>query len=221
MAIIPAAVSQFAPAPASLYRRPPPSIGSRASPLAPISGRRLRRQGRSRLLIGRRRGDAGFALVIGPAGDLGLRIGNQLFATGKALRARQWYAIEARYDAGTGLVEVTQTPLGSFARDDSAGQVSGRAHPANAPADCLPGHGRGLQRQDRGTAPRRSRPRHGGAMGFLQGISAAPAIVDLSGNGLHGETVNLPTRGMIGAGLERPGLPLARAARSLRRHSFP
>ena len=48
--------------------------------------------GEEQILIGRRRGDAGFALVIGPAGDLALRLGNQLFATGKALRPRQWYA---------------------------------------------------------------------------------------------------------------------------------
>ena len=77
------------PAPA-LDRLESFTLGANIWPTTPEAGE-------EQILIGRRRGDAGFALVIGPAGDLGLRIGNQLFATGKALRARQWYAAEARY----------------------------------------------------------------------------------------------------------------------------
>ena len=54
------------------------------------------------------------------------------------------------------------------------GPVSGRAHPANAHRRFPPGHGRRLQRQVRGPSPRRSRPRHGGAMGFLKGYRLRP-----------------------------------------------
>src|SRR5581483_8189414 len=71
------------------------------------------------VILSRRRGDAGFALVIGPGGDLALRMGNQFFGTGIPLRSRQWYAAEASYDAATGVVEVAQTPLAGYPRDDS------------------------------------------------------------------------------------------------------
>src|SRR5262249_13115114 len=47
-------------------------------------------------LIGRHdSGNFGFALVIGPAGDLAFRIGSVVIATGKPLRSRQWYRAEA------------------------------------------------------------------------------------------------------------------------------
>ena len=150
------------------------------------------------LILGRRRGDSGFALVIGPGGDLALRLGNQLFATGTPLRARQWYAAEARYDAGTGAVEVRQTVLAGLARDDSSARGTGRARPANAPADCSLLMGEGYNGKIE--APRLLDPTRGivGQWDFSHGIGTT-RVVDLSGNGLHGETVNLPTRGMTGA----------------------
>jgi N,N-dimethylformamidase len=178
------------PAPA-LDRLESFTLGANIWPTTPAAGE-------EQILIGRRRGDAGFALVIGPAGDLALRLGNQLFATGKALRLRQWYAAEARYDAATGLVEVTQTPLVGLARDDSAGQASGRAHPANAPADASLVMGEGYNGKIE--APRLVDLARGmvGQWDFSRDIGGT-RIVDLSGNGLHGETVNLPARGMTGA----------------------
>jgi N,N-dimethylformamidase len=150
------------------------------------------------VILARRRGDAGFALVIGPAGDLALRIGGQIFGTGKRLRSRQWYAAEASYDAGTGTVEVIQTPLAAHARDDSAGRGGGRARPANAPADASLIMGEGYNGKIE--APRLIDPSRGilGQWDFSIGIPTT-RIHDLSGNGLHGETVNLPTRGMTGA----------------------
>jgi len=154
--------------------------------------------GTEQILIGRRRGDAGFALVIGPAGDLVLRLGEQLFATGTPLHARQWYAAEARYDAGTGRVEISQSPLDGFARESSAARTTGQAHPANAPADASLVMGEGYNGKIE--APRLMDPDRGivGQWDFSQGIGGTH-VVDLSGNGLHGETVNLPARGMIGA----------------------
>jgi N,N-dimethylformamidase len=149
------------------------------------------------LLMGRHRGDAGYALVIGPAGDLALRLGGQIFGTGQPLQTRQWYAAEARYDAITGTVEVAQTPLDRYARDAGA-VVSGRARPANPPADCSFRIGEGYNGKIE--APRLADPNRGvvGQWDFSHDISGT-RIVDLSGNGLNGETVNLPTRGVTGA----------------------
>jgi N,N-dimethylformamidase len=149
------------------------------------------------LLIGRHRGGAGYALVIGPAGDLALRLGGQLFGTGQPLGSRQWYRVEGRYNAVTGMVEVVQIPLGRYARDRDA-RRSGRARPANAPADCALRIGEGFN--GKVEAPRLVDPGRGvvGQWDFSQEIGGT-RIIDLSGNGLHGEAVNLPTRGMTGA----------------------
>jgi N,N-dimethylformamidase len=151
------------------------------------------------VLIGRSEGAAGFALLIGPAGDLAIRIGGSLIGTGVPLRSRQWYGIEARYEAATGRVELSQMPLVALARDDSAGRATGSARmiapPAAAPLVMGEGYNGKIE------APRISDPDHGlvAAWDFSQGIGTT-RIVDLSANSLHGETVNLPTRGMIGAG---------------------
>ena len=199
MATTRAAISRFAPAPASLCLPAPAldqlesfTLGANIWPTTPEAGE-------EQMLIGRRRGDAGFALVIGRPAIWRCRIGNQLFATGKALRPRQWYAAEARYDAGTGLVEVTQTPLGGFARDDSAGQVERPCPSGQCARRCLAGHGRGLQRQDRGACASSISPAAWWGNGISPRISAAPASSICRATALHGETVNLPTRGMTGA----------------------
>ena len=151
------------------------------------------------LLIGRRDGNTGFALIIGPAGDLALRIGNMLVATGKPLRSRQWYHAEARYDSASGKVELSQTPVARLARDDSAGQAHGSARMTAPPAATPLIIGQGYNGKIE--APRIADPAKGliGAWDFSEGIGTT-RIVDCSPHGLHGETVNLPTRGMIGAG---------------------
>src|ERR1043166_5558924 len=92
---------------------------------------------RDQLLIGRRDGKNGFALVIGPAGDLALHIGDTVISTGKTLRSRQWYRIEARYDAKTGAVALSQTPLTRMARDGSAATAKGKAR-MTAPSAATP-----------------------------------------------------------------------------------
>ncbi len=154
--------------------------------------------GEEQLLIGRHDGKAGFALAIGPAGDLVLRIDGGSIATGKPLRRRQWYRCEARYDAATGEVSLAQLPLERFARDDSAASAAGKAR-LTPPAPATP------LIIGRGYNGKIEAPRLAGEKGpiacwdFAEGI-ATTRIADRSANALHGETVNLPTRGMTGAG---------------------
>jgi N,N-dimethylformamidase len=151
------------------------------------------------LLIGRRDGDGGFALVIGTSGDLALRVGESLVATGKALRKRQWYRIEARYDSASGTVTLSQTPLALIARDDSAASAAGKARMTAPPPATPLIIGRGYNGKIE--APRLSDPARGliAAWDFAEGIGTTQ-ITDRSPNALHGETVNLPARGMVGAG---------------------
>src|SRR5262249_4456607 len=148
-------------------------------------------------LIGRHdSGNFGFALVIGPAGDLAFRIGSVVIATGKPLRSRQWYRAEARYDAESSSISVTQTPLQSFARDDSAASASGSARMLPCPSVWPLFIGRGYNGKIEA-------PRITDAKGvvaswdFAEGIGTTQ-VTDRSLNALHGETVNLPARGMIG-----------------------
>jgi N,N-dimethylformamidase len=151
------------------------------------------------LLVGRRQGASGFALVIGPAGDLALRLGEHIIGTGKALRPHQWYAVVARYDAASGTVEVEQTSLAGLARDESSGRSRGSARLVSPPVDCPLIIGEGYNGKIE--APQLVDPAGGiiGQWDFSQGISTTQ-VADLSGNSLHGETINLPTRGMTGAG---------------------
>jgi N,N-dimethylformamidase len=154
--------------------------------------------GTEQCLIGRRGGDAGFALLIAPEGDLAVRIGGALVRTGRPLNPRQWYATEAQFDARSGQVMVSQRPLGELARDHSAGEDTGLARPSPAPANAPLIMGEGYNGKIE--APRLSDidGRIIGQWDFSQGIGTT-RITDISGNGLHGETFNLPTRGMIGA----------------------
>lgn len=151
------------------------------------------------ILIARRDGTRGFALVIGPAGDLALRVGDRLIGTGKRLRSRQWYALDARYDATTGAIHLIQTPLAGLARDDSSASARGDARMIAPPSGTKLVIGEGYNGKIE--APRIADPATGllAAWDFSQGIDTTQ-VTDVSGNGLHGETFNLPTRGMIGAG---------------------
>ena len=151
------------------------------------------------LLIGRRDGASGFALIIGPLGDLAVRIGDSLIATGKPLRQRQWYGIEMRYDSTIGAVWLSQTPLALMARDDSAASVTGKARMVAPPAATPLIIGRGYNGKIE--APRLSDPARGliAAWDFAEGIGTTQ-ITDRSPNALHGKTVNLPARGIVGAG---------------------
>ena len=181
---------RVAPAPA-LDRLRSITITANIWPTTPGKGEQL--------LIGRGDHKTGFALVIGPAGDVALRIGEALVGTGKQLRARQWYGIQASYDASSGKVEVSQTPLAQLVRDDSGGRAGGTARLTPSPAATALVMGQGYNGKIE--APRIADPDQGlvAAWDFSQGIGTTH-ITDLSANGLHGETINLPTRGMVGAG---------------------
>ncbi len=154
---------------------------------------------RDQMLIGRREGNTGFALVICPTGDLALHIGDVVINTGRALGSRQWYRIEARYDGASGTVALSQTPLAVMARDNSAAAVTGQAKMTAPPAATPLIMGQGYNGKIE--APRIVDPAKGliAAWDFAEKIGSTE-IVDRSANALHGETVNLPTRGMVGAG---------------------
>ena len=84
---------------------------------------------------------AGFRLGLDATGALALDIGDGKggFAAIKAdrpMRERAWYRVTARFDAGTGLVRLSQQPLAHLARDDSGSEVEAilRIRP-QAPAD--------------------------------------------------------------------------------------
>jgi N,N-dimethylformamidase len=68
--------------------------------------------------------NGGYALVIGEAGDVRLRLGDgqtvRSWGTGKPLRARQWYFIAASFDPGRQLVELHQEPLSDWPFEQTA-----------------------------------------------------------------------------------------------------
>ncbi len=169
--------------------------------------------------------DSGFALVIGAGGDLVARIGSAEGAVGVALgiplRVRQWYRVWASYDAASGVLAVGQTPLRNPLAAGQAGATSETvaAEPRLAATGpvmiaALPGHtayfngkieapaiyDRALAeaaldaafnaKETRGLVAR---------WDFSRGIDTL-RIDDTGPNGLHGRIVNLPARGMTGAG---------------------
>ena len=98
---------------------------------------------------------SGFALVIDRSGALALLLGDgegqvEEIATGKALKARQWYFVGATYDAKTRNVTVFQEPIAGSPWVDAAaeaGQESSLAAVAQATGPLLiaawQGHGDG------------------------------------------------------------------------------
>lgn len=82
-------------------------------------------------------GASGFALVIGPDGDLGLWLGDETgverMYSEKRLRGRTWHFVSACFDAHTQTVALKQTPLTNIALDESA--FVARKVQANGPYD--------------------------------------------------------------------------------------
>ncbi len=71
----------------------------------------------------------GFALWTDPAHGLVLQLGDgdggiREFALGRPLVAREWYLVNATYDAANGEVHLRQRLLDSYARDTSSGESS-------------------------------------------------------------------------------------------------
>lgn len=132
-------------------------------------------------------------------------------AAGRPMVGREWYRLEASFDAETGTMRIEQAPLAPHARDDSAGTAERRcdaALPLAADAPLLIAARAGGR--DRGRllttghfngkieAPRLlAAGQPIGAWDFSRRISG-DNVEDVSGNQLHGVAVNLPARGMKG-----------------------
>ena len=170
-------------------------------------------------------GERGASLSVATAG------GTATVAVGKPLVARAWYRVWASIDPATGAVSVGQQALRPFARVDDTGTASGQVDGPRAgiAGDILIGAAGGhpvgghfngkieRPRIARGAAP------DGELVAdwdFSRDISSLRAV-DAGPNGWHGELVNLPTRGMKGSQLERPGAVLAPRARRIRGHPLP
>jgi N,N-dimethylformamidase len=166
---------------------------------------------------------AGFALIIDETGAAALRLGDgsgrtETVSTGAPLDARAWYRVSASYDAETRAVRVVQQPLRQRALDRSAAAVETTARlvpraPAATPF-LMAAHAAGEQAGRLVTgghyngkmeapwlARRAQAPGEAGdlvgAWDFAREIPGDD-IVDVSGNGLDGIAVNLPTRAMTG-----------------------
>jgi N,N-dimethylformamidase len=152
--------------------------------------------------------EAGVTLGIGPEGAFA-RLGDVVFGTGAALRARQWYRVWLSVDPASGRVLVGQVRL------DGAAPAIAETFAAVA----LPEPGPMLIAAEDATAPRlhftgkiedacilagfaAAWPTDGLAAlarwDFSQGIRGV-SVTDIGPQACHGTLVNLPCRGMVGA----------------------
>ena len=170
---------------------------------------------------------AGFALLLDDDGALAVRIGDVVVDTGVPVRRHQWLFVAATYDGDSGVVRLVQRPVANSPGDRLISQfvehtetVKGDLTLTAAPflfaaggddpgADFFNG------KIDR---PRlANRPLNDDEMTALCGPAVPPELTDcvlgcwdfaadistdrisdLSNHGLHGEVVNLPTRGVTG-----------------------
>ncbi|MGY8995429.1 MAG: N,N-dimethylformamidase beta subunit family domain-containing protein, partial [Alphaproteobacteria bacterium] len=167
---------------------------------------------------------AGFLLSIGPEGAA-LTTGDgsgtvSRTATKGLLTAREWYRVTASHDAETGQVIVSQEPCNVDGRGESARQTSGTHETGPALHGDVPflvGTAWGGLGNADGICPvmcfngKVETPRVADtvadalsaadcllAWDFSQSIKSL-GVEDVSGNGCHGHTVNLPTRAMTGS----------------------
>ena len=168
---------------------------------------------------------AGFALWIdarGAGATIGDgRGGGAEVEVGKPLRERAWYRVSVTYDATSGTLSVRQTPLDPAFGVDDAGAATTRAVLGGAPDTAAPvfiaalggapvsGHFNGkieapalLATAIEDTAPRAwsavARADVIAAWDFSRDITSQ-RVVDAGPNVLHGDLVNLPTRGVKGS----------------------
>jgi N,N-dimethylformamidase len=64
--------------------------------------------------------NTGYGLFLEENGELGLRIGNQGFQTGRPLSVSKWYFVAATYDAASGEITLYQKPIMAWPLDDSS-----------------------------------------------------------------------------------------------------
>ena len=187
-------------------------------------------------LITRWTGDQGFALVIGPKGDLALHLANGCnppvhVATGAPLTERVWTFVGASYHAPSGRVVLIQQPLRRWpiapdhalvTHDTPAANIQPPADtpllfaaltagppdhtgpitaPYNGKLDSPHLHNRALSPDDLSALadPTADRPARAplAAWDFSLDIGSTQ-VTDTGPHGLHGQTVNMPTRGVTG-----------------------
>ncbi len=159
--------------------------------------------------------DEGYALVLDEHGALSLWLGAGTdhvvrLSTERALHAFTWYVVSAGYDAATGMVTLRQTPVTSWPLDESpaAVKVASSVVPSSSSVPlimagwCVSHDGDqtivGGHFNGKIDSPRLL---HGStltaAWDFSQDIMSAH-VRDTSPHALHGETVNMPMRGVTG-----------------------
>ncbi|MCH7540695.1 MAG: LamG domain-containing protein, partial [Proteobacteria bacterium] len=171
---------------------------------------------------------SGFALLIDEAGALAMRLGDSSggvaeISTGKPLAARRWHLVVAVYDAAAKELSVYQDFMGSQLEASSSAHVTSKitfepALGSGAPLvmAALPGvsHyfngkidrprliGRALSRAESSALAWDAMPHERdssviAAWDFARDIGG-DRVSDTGPNGLHGRTVNLPSRGCKG-----------------------
>lgn len=164
----------------------------------------------------------GFALALGKGGDVVLYLGNGSQAevsSGTPVPLRRWSRIVASYDSASGAVFIEQNPLPIGPGDDAA--LTGARHFESRPDAYRPAGPVPLTMAARVSETAAPRPRtvahFNGKIEAPQIYSAARAhdgdrlacwdftvdipslrVADTGPHGLHGELVNLPTRGVTG-----------------------
>ena len=171
---------------------------------------------------------SGFALLIDDTGALAMRLGDGSgggaeISTGRPLAARRWHMVAAAYDAATQELSVTQDFIGPQHEASSSAQVTGKitfepalasgaalimaalpgaAHHFNGKIDRPRLIGRALSRAESAALAWDALPHERdsaviAAWDFARDIGS-DRVSDTGPNGLHGRTVNLPSRGCKG-----------------------
>ena len=146
-------------------------------------------------------------LGIAADGSAEAALGDEAVSAGEPLHTRQWYAVRASFDAGTGTLSVTQTPLGSSGNGESrqtataegpiaTGSISVAALVRNGEAS------RHFNGKIESPAIFGSEQSDEEALlarwDFARDISSA-RILDTGPYGLNGRLLNLPARAMTGS----------------------
>ena len=179
---------------------------------------------------------AGYGLFLDDSGGVALWIADgaghvERFASGKPLRASEWYFVTASYDGKTGKVYLSQEPLSNWPQDDSRAVIEGtttirelgnidsaflmgaRWEQADSGQPIVSGYYNGkidspqlfsraltgdeIESLKTGASPKPMGDDLVAAWDFSLDISSTK-VTDVSPHGLHGHTVNMPTRAMTG-----------------------
>ncbi len=143
-------------------------------------------------------------LLMDAGGAAALSIDGETLSTGRPMRGRAWYRVEASYDPATGTARVASTPLPGF-HPETAAAAEGRLESgvrATGPLliAAAPGpDGRVVEHfNGKIEAPALRSRNLAAAWDFSRAIGTA-RVEDGSAHGLHGRTVNAPKRAVTGA----------------------